>query len=319
MHKRLLNKVIVLFILVGLFIVIVPSEAQDNVQCDLKDASAFISRANAANDEGDYLRAIDDFNCALELDASNTDALFGRAYAYDLSGDDDRAEREYTNLLEIDPENGAAYNNRGNIYYAQGDLEHAKADYDRAIEYDTADTYIPLSNRGSLLYDQENYEAALADLNQAIELEPGYRSSYLTRAFVYKAMGDEKKAHNDIERWIDKGETKRIDLDLTTFESGSTLDMSEGWVYHIPIEAEAGQTVRVAAKSEGERIVDSMIVLLDGDGAPLAWNDDTEGSLDSLLKYKFDEGGSYELLVTHAGGGSEGEFRLLLEVVSKAS
>jgi tetratricopeptide (TPR) repeat protein len=301
----------------AVFALVIPLRAQDTAKCDLKDDNAYVTRGNQRFNNGNYTGAIDDYTCALELNASNTDALFGRAYAYDASGEDDKAEHDYSRLLEIDPQNSSAYNNRGNIYYARHDYERARADYDRALEYDNTDAFIPYSNRGSLSYDEGDYDAALKDLNKAIELSPTYRAPYLIRAFVYQKLGDDQKSRDDIQSWIQYGETKRIDLDLSTFISGSTLDISEGWIYHIPVEAQAGQTLRAAAKSEGEKIVDPMLVLLDADGTPIAWNDDTEGSLDSLLKYKFTDGGSYELLVTHAGGGSEGEFRLLVEVVSK--
>lgn len=321
MQKRLRYEIYFLLMLAFSFALAMPLHAQDTPKCDLQTESDYVDRGDTKESDGDYQGAIDDYNCALELNASNTSALFGRAYSYAALGDTDRAERDYTKLLELDPENGAAYNNRANFYYSAGDYDRARADYDRAIELDEknndSDVYIPYANRGNLSYDQGNYQDALDDLDKAIELSPTYRAPYLTRAFVHQKLGDNKAAQADIQSWLENGETKHVDLNIATFKSGSTLDMSQGWVYHILLDVQAGQTLRAAAKSEGDAIVDPMIILLDGDGTPVAWNDDSDGSLDSLLKYKFDEGGSYELMVTHAGGGSEGQFRLLLEVVSK--
>ena len=320
MRKQLRIRLGILLTLIALLAIALPVSAQNGAKCDLKTESDYVDRGNTKQSSGDDQGAIDDYNCALELNASNTDALFGRAYSYANIGEDDRAERDYTRLLELDPNNGSAYNNRGNIYYSRGDNDKAIADYSRAIELDdTTDRYIPYSNRGSVYNDEGKYDLALKDLDNAIEINPQYQSAYLTRAFVNQQLGNDDKSRADILNWVKYGETKRIDLDLATFTSGDTLDISEGWVYHLPFDAKVGTILRAAAKTTGEKLVDPLIVLLDADGAPVAWNDDSNNTFDSLLKYKFDTAGSYELLITHAGGGSEGQFKLLFELVTKGT
>lgn len=318
MRKTHISSLSILLVLLLTFTLALPTQAQDSTRCDLDDAQEYVSRGDEKQNVNDHESAIDDYTCALELDNSNVDALFGRGFSLQALGDDDRAERDYTALLEIDPTNGSAYNNRGNIYLARQDYEHALADYDRAIQYDDAgNRAIPYANRGSLHSQLGESELAIDDLNQALEIDPSYRSAYLTRAFVYRELGDDSSALNDLQSWLETGEITEIEIDPDTLTEGESFDISEGWIYRLPVEAKNGTVIRAEADGASTPVVDPMMILLDEDGVPVAWNDDIEGSLDSVLKFKFEKAGTYELLITHAGGGSEGQFTLSVEVVTK--
>jgi hypothetical protein len=56
-----------------------------------------------------------------------------------------------------------------------------------------------------------------------------------------------------------------------------------------------------------------LIVLLDPNGDPIAGDDDSGTQLDSLISsFELPTDGTYTLLVSHAGGGSEGDIELSL-------
>ena len=58
----------------------------------------------------------------------------------------------------------------------------------------------PYKHMGTLKYKCQEYEEALEYLNKAISLEESYKAAYKTRAKVYHALGDHKKAKKDEER-----------------------------------------------------------------------------------------------------------------------
>jgi tetratricopeptide (TPR) repeat protein len=55
--------------------------------------------------------------------------------AYD-NGDYDKALADFNQAIQLDPTYVFAYNNRGNVYLHKGDYDKAIADYDKAIQLD---------------------------------------------------------------------------------------------------------------------------------------------------------------------------------------
>jgi tetratricopeptide (TPR) repeat protein len=94
-----------------------------------------ISAANRAVTEGDYDRAIADYNEAIRLDPKDVNAYIYRGFAYGAKGDHYRAVTDYSEAIRLGP-NTSAYNNRGNLYRSKGDCDRAIADLTEAIRLD---------------------------------------------------------------------------------------------------------------------------------------------------------------------------------------
>ena len=60
---------------------------------------AYVFRAIAYFNKGDYDRAIADATQAIELDGKNLDAYFNRGVVYEKKGDYDRAVADYTKAI----------------------------------------------------------------------------------------------------------------------------------------------------------------------------------------------------------------------------
>ncbi|HID19571.1 MAG TPA: tetratricopeptide repeat protein, partial [Methanophagales archaeon] len=75
---------------------------------------------------GEYEKAIECFNKAIELDPNYARAYYNRGNAYYYLKQYERAIEDYNKTLELDPNYAYAYNNRGNAY---SDLMQ----YERAI------------------------------------------------------------------------------------------------------------------------------------------------------------------------------------------
>jgi lipoprotein NlpI len=147
------------------------ADATEAIRLDPKFALAYASRAGGYLDKGDYDRAIADATEAIRLDAKTAFAYVNRAGAYVDKGDYDRAIVDATEAIRLDPEIALAYANRAGGYFHKGDHDRAIADATEAIRLDQktkiAYFYRAVANvyAGSLL-------KAMADLNEASALNP---------------------------------------------------------------------------------------------------------------------------------------------------
>lgn len=308
MHKNFITSILLL--LAAAFYI--PLAAQDT--CDLDSQEAYIRRGMTKQEAEDHRGAIADYQCALNLNPLNVTALFARAFSYDQLGELDEAEIDYNAVLAILPNDAATYNNRGIIYASRGDYERAMADYDKAIELPYTEKQNSYFNRGLLNYELGDYAAALADLSAVIDLDSTDTEAYLIRAYVYQTQSDEAASLTDILAYTNLIRERTIDRDAAQAVSGDVLGMSEGSVFSFPFQAQADQIIRAAARTGSTVDVDPLLVLLGPDGQAVAWDDDSGVNLDAVFRYVIPANGVYTLLVTHAGGGSEGEVTLTLSI-----
>jgi tetratricopeptide (TPR) repeat protein len=314
---------------------------------DPSNAEALFRRAYSYGEAGDYQKSIDDYNKllqvgysplswvynnlgydysqmnneaqavpqydkALELDPTYAQAAFNRAYSYGRLGQYQKAIDDVNLALKLNfSDTALAYNNRGWYYQQLNDNDQAMADYDQALTTDP-NYGLALRNRGSLFGIEGNYQKGIADYDLAIQIEPDVADAYLTRGYLKSFNNDMLGAAQDYSEWI-----KRIQTQSTAenaIKPGDTLDlnMTQGLIYRIPLKGESGQVVNVTATGSGN--VDPLVVLLDPSGAPVAGSDDTSATDVSaaIADFKLPVNGDYTLLVTHAGGGSEGTITLKL-------
>ena len=95
---------------------------------------SYFHRGLAYREQGDYVRAIADYDKAIELQADYAQAYNNRGIVYSVQGDYVRAIADHDKAIELRPNFSGAYNNRGVAYKGQGDYVRAIADYDKAIE-----------------------------------------------------------------------------------------------------------------------------------------------------------------------------------------
>jgi len=167
-----------------------------------KTAEEFRLRGVEYYDQGDYTKALSDFNKAIELDPSLAYAYLYRGFIYHDQGDYTKALADYGKAIELDSSFARAYRNRGNLYRDQEDYTKALADYNKAIELDpsSASGYY---NRGLMYYDQKNYPKALTDSSKAIELDPSFTDAYYIRGWIYHGQEDYAKALVDFNKTIE--------------------------------------------------------------------------------------------------------------------
>jgi 4-amino-4-deoxy-L-arabinose transferase-like glycosyltransferase len=123
------------------------------------DSDAYINLGNTSFSEGDYNKALNYYNQALEIrEESGTYVLIGNTLAVkkDVAG----AFRAYVKSIELDTDNFLAHYNFGILFVQTGRYDKAMEAFLTTIEINPsyADAY---RNMAIIQYMQENYEASL--------------------------------------------------------------------------------------------------------------------------------------------------------------
>ena len=170
---------------------------------------AFNNRAWAYYFLGRYEEALADLNRALELGPVDAPAYYGRGVVYEKIGRYDEAIGDYTKAVELDPDYTLGYNNRAWVYTLKGDYTRALEDVEKALasigEDDSFVLPIALTTRGNIYRNLERYDEAMADIERAIELNSDYYWAYYSRGLLYKELGKRKKAKSDFAYACDQG------------------------------------------------------------------------------------------------------------------
>ncbi|KAF5414220.1 MAG: Photosystem I assembly protein Ycf3 [Candidatus Methanogaster sp.] len=87
-------------------------------------------------DSGEYEKAIECSDKAIELDPNYGDAYNTRGIVYDDLKQYERAIEDYNKAIELDPNGAYAYNNRGVTYNNLKKYKKAITDFDQAILLD---------------------------------------------------------------------------------------------------------------------------------------------------------------------------------------
>jgi tetratricopeptide (TPR) repeat protein len=93
----------------------------------VSQAIIYYNRGNDYLHEGDYDRALENYNKAIELDPDIYQVYGNRGNIYDVKGEYEKAIADQTKALEINPRDGRNYYNRAVSYY------HEKQ-YDKALD-----------------------------------------------------------------------------------------------------------------------------------------------------------------------------------------
>ena len=151
-----------------------------------RQPNVYMHRGDAYLMLGDNDRAIADFTTALSLDPDYADALIGRGLALTRKGQFDKAIDDYDDAIEARP-SARAYLLRGHAHLKTRwpNYRQAIADLTASLEL-KPDSAAALNNRcwARALWQRE-LELALADCDLALALKPDYAVARDSRGFVH--------------------------------------------------------------------------------------------------------------------------------------
>ncbi|EFC40880.1 tetratricopeptide repeat family protein [Naegleria gruberi] len=141
-------------------------------------ANVYVYRGSLYEQLSQPEKALDDFNNAIKIDASNGDAWSSRAFSYIEKEEYGKAVNDFSKLIEIDPTNESSYRKRGNVYMVMEKFEEALKDINKSIELTSSDEKLKsaleesLKVRGAIYQNLGEFSKAIEDFQRAIELEP---------------------------------------------------------------------------------------------------------------------------------------------------
>ncbi len=169
---------------------------------------------------GEFRRAIEDFDRALELSPDDERIYGSRGIAYSFNESYEHALRDFNKALELDPQSSWTYASRGKTYHLLKEYQQALEDFDRALELNPNYSWT-YANRGKTYYILKKYQQAIKDYDRAIALGPDYTWAYAKRGETYRLLNEYQRAIADYDQAI-------------------TLDPNYAWTY-----AERGRAYRL--------------------------------------------------------------------------
>lgn len=168
---------------------------------------ALILRGDLYVSEGQYKKALVDFNTVLKKEPDDLDVLFKRAECHVQLKHDHQAEADYKKITELNPYFPTAFFRRGfysakRNYQNPDSLKNAIVYYDRAIALDSSvSSYYYY--RAIAKKMRSNYVAAIKDLDTAIGLEPAHFDYYKERNTChYLKKSPYRKRKQDLQQGI---------------------------------------------------------------------------------------------------------------------
>ncbi len=133
--------------------------------------------------QGQFDRAITDFDAAIGINPGFGDAYYGRGNAWSSKGDSDRAIADFDAAVRLNPKHKNAYGSRAFEWMIKGDYAKAIADHDAVIQLDPKSA-MSYGGRGRARLYTGDYARAIPDLQESMKLEPNAYTAlwlYLTR------------------------------------------------------------------------------------------------------------------------------------------
>lgn len=107
------------------------------------EAANYTNRAIILSNQGDFSRAIANFNKALELNPELVEAYLGRGVARDKQDDLDGALADYDQVIALNENFPVVYFNRALVYKKKGDLKEAIINGEKFLELAPHDSRAP--------------------------------------------------------------------------------------------------------------------------------------------------------------------------------
>ena len=164
-------------------------------------ADAYTARGSAYRKKGNYVRAIEDYSRALECGGARAEVYNYRGYTHAERGDTDKAISDFTQAIRLKRDYSDAYINRAHAYYDTGDFDRAIDDYSQVIRLEPRNASA-WNRRGSARYRKNENENAMSDFSQAIAIQPDYAPAWHNRGNVWFNMGNYEKALADLNQAI---------------------------------------------------------------------------------------------------------------------
>ncbi len=230
---------------------IVPAQQACSKAVDLGNAGAegHMCLGLLEDGTGQYEKAAEQFQQAVQLEPANDRAYTSLAGAYQHLNQPDKAEETYKRAIAVRPQYWRVYSFLGSFYIAQAEYEKAAAMFRRSTELDP-DSYLAFNNLGAaFLYAGKDDEAAQA-FEKSIAIRPtrdAYNNVAVAQFHLHRFKNSVlnfkealKISDRDYQTWGNMGDA--------SYYGGDTASAMESYRKAIAL---AGQQLKVNARDAG--------------------------------------------------------------------
>jgi len=170
---------------------------------DAERVQAQLGLARGYLEKGEWARARQPLERALELDSRSADAHGLLALLFQEEGERTLAEKEYKTALRYDPANAQTLNNYGSFLFGLGRYEEARDHLQRAVR-DTAYSRRAMAyeNLGSTELRLLRIDEAEKSFKRALSLNSSLRRANLELAEIYFDRGDNTLAQRHYKGYL---------------------------------------------------------------------------------------------------------------------
>ena len=154
-----------------------------------KYSMSYLSRGAMYSEKGDTVKALADYDKAIQMDPYFAPSYGNRAILYYQMNRYEDALGDLNEALRLNTRESGYYINRGLVRYQLNDLKGAMADYDQVVSMDSQNL-IARFNRGLLRAQIGDSNRAIEDFDMVIQMEPDNYIAYYNRALLRYETGD---------------------------------------------------------------------------------------------------------------------------------
>jgi serine/threonine-protein kinase len=182
-------------------------ELQLALQADPVNSDAFRELASANADLGRMGKAENIYLKAIEIKPSYWASYYDLGRFYYRNGEYQKAEAQFLKVTKLSPQNFKAYSTLGGIYLFMERPNDARRMFERSIEIQP--NYGAYSNLGTLYFMQQNHEQAARMYEKALEINNRYYPLWGNLGTCYKLIpGERSKAETVLRRAVQLAEEK---------------------------------------------------------------------------------------------------------------
>nr|WP_276020149.1 tetratricopeptide repeat protein [Acetivibrio straminisolvens] len=189
----------------------------------------YLSTADSEFDLGEYEKAIEYYDKALELNPDSDKAYIGKARAFDALGKYEKALEFFDKAIEINGNSAEAYNAKGITLANLERYEESFENLKKAMELEPSNS-VYQNDMAYGLNNLRRFEEAIQYAEKALELNPRNSSAYTNKGYALEALGKTDEAIKCYDKAIQLCPTDfyvYYNKALTVFETGKTEEAIE--------------------------------------------------------------------------------------------
>jgi len=118
---------------------------------------------------------------------------------YARHGDYQKAVEEFQKAIELKPNYGDAYHNLGNVYHQMGKDDLSEQSYSKALSFNP-NLWQSYQNLAAIHFSQKNYQLAKEELEKAIQIKPDNTDLHANLGILYLNLQDKQKAKEEFQK-----------------------------------------------------------------------------------------------------------------------